>query len=170
LFMAMNKALGISGSSTNGGALDLATQAAIDVDQWMRNFALYRLIGIDDTYTSNYNHNLAFYTRPSDGKVLAFPQDLDWVFSPTNVPPTAPLQRGGTNLDRLINIPNNRHHYLGHMHDIVTTTFNPTYMNAWLQHYSDVVPEQDFTGSAFAGYIAARRTSVLSQLPISRRR
>ena len=159
--IAMNKAMGLSGSF-NGSTLDLATQQAIDVDQWMRSFAAYRLFGINDTYTSNLNHNLAFYTRPSDGKVLAMPQDMDFVFG---LGATVSLQRGGTNLDKLINIPNNRHYYLGHMHDIINTTFNTGYMDRWLQHYSDVVPEQNFTGGAYAGYIDARNVSVLSQLP-----
>ncbi|MEM7385495.1 MAG: lamin tail domain-containing protein, partial [Verrucomicrobiota bacterium] len=71
---------------------------AIDVDQWMRVFAFQSLIGVADTYNMGLAHNLVLYTRPSDGRVLAFPWDLDHGFYYT---PTAnPLGMGGTHLAR----------------------------------------------------------------------
>ena len=105
---------------------------AIDVDQWMRTFAFQSLIGVADTYNMGLAHNLVLYTRPSDGRVLAFPWDLDhgFYYKPT----VNSLGIGGTNLGRFINLPENKRLFYGHLDDLIKTSFNTAAMAPWISH------------------------------------
>ena len=135
--------------------------ARMDVDEWMRCAALYSLFGIGDCYMNGgFQHNLRIHV-PGDGwKVAALPWDMDFVFSASA--PSAPILAAG-NLLRVINsVPGARHAYYGHLNDLCQTVFNSAYLTPWLAHFGSVVG-QTFTGNA--GYIDARRASVLSQLP-----
>src|SRR2546422_7875679 len=58
--------------SLSGAALDAQTQQLMDVDEWMRAFAMKTLSGDVDTYNLGYPHNRIIYFRPEDGKALAF--------------------------------------------------------------------------------------------------
>ncbi|MDB4808557.1 lamin tail domain-containing protein [Verrucomicrobiales bacterium] len=109
---------------------------AIDVDQWMRTFAFQSLIGVADTYNMGNAHNLVLYTRPSDGRVLAFPWDLDHGFYYT--PTVSPLGSGGTNLGRFINLPENTRLFYGHLDDIIKTAYNTTDMAPWIAHLNEL--------------------------------
>lgn len=64
-YIAMAKAFSLSGT-----ALDQAVPKVIDVDQWMRYYALLTLFEIGDTYTLGNPHNIGFYARPSDCRTL----------------------------------------------------------------------------------------------------
>ena len=135
--------------------------ARMDVDEWMRCAAIYSLFGIGDCYmNAGLQHNLRIHV-PSNGlNVAALPWDMDFVYSAGSG--SGAILAGG-NLLRVINgVPGARHAYYGHLHDLCQTAFNSTYMTPWLAYYGSVVG-QSFTGNA--GYIDARRTSILSQLP-----
>lgn len=58
----LGRTLSMTGS-TVGGALDAASQAVMDVDEWMRVFAWESLSGINDTYNQGLPHNLQLYVR-----------------------------------------------------------------------------------------------------------
>ena len=134
--------------------------AHMDIDEWMRCAALYSLCGIGDTYmTGGFAHNLRIHV-PSDGRnVRALPWDMDFVF---NAAATSPAILAGYNLRRVIEIPANKRLYYGHLHDLCQQTFTSTYMRPWMEHYGAVVGQ---SMAAQAGYIDARRNSVLAQLP-----
>ncbi len=133
----------------------------MDVDQWMRCFALQRLCGIADTYMDNLNHNLAVYVPEGGGPTVSLPWDMDFVFYRGW---NSALWNTSFNLGRIIEYrPGCKRLYYGHLRDLVTHTFNTTYMNDWLAHYSSLLPGQDFTGRS--GYIQNRGQYALSQLP-----
>src|SRR5438046_8017161 len=111
--MSLAKACSLSGST-----LDSQSQRLMDVDEWMRAFAMKSLSGDVDTYSQGYPHNLIIYFRPEDGKVLAFLWDMD--FSWTQ-PVSAPLI-GTANITRIIMLPNNRRLYYAHLHALSSTT------------------------------------------------
>lgn len=144
--------------SLSGATLDLATQQLMDVDEWMRAFAMKSLSGDADTYSQGYPHNLIIYFRPDDGKALAFLWDAD--FSWTRAV-SAPLI-GSDNIGRIISLPNNRRLYYGHLNDLITTTFNTAYMAPWTAHYAALVG-QNYSG--VANYIGQRASYVRSQFP-----
>jgi hypothetical protein len=126
------------------------TAELLDIDQWLRAFAVQRLWGIGDSYSSNSQHNAQFYIRPSDGKALYFPWDMDFTAS-------SGATSGFTNnsdLQQFLNLPANVHHYYGHIHDIVTHSYNSAYMDQWVQHYSSLLPAEDLSG--FSSYLATR--------------
>jgi hypothetical protein len=131
----------------------------MDVDDWLRVFAYESLVGVSDAYfTGGNDHNFRMYLRPEDQKVLAMPWDWD---SSYNRSATANLV-GGANLANIVNLPNNLRAYYGHLYDIITTTFNTTYMGRWTAHYGQLA-NQDFT--SILNYIGTRANFVLGQMP-----
>ena len=117
-----------------GEALVRRLPEVADVDEWMRVFALTSLFGINDTYTQGNPHNLQFYVRPSDDRVLALPYDWDFFFSNDS---TAPLW-GNQNLGRIIGTPVFTRLFHGHLLDLMETSFNETYLRPWVTQYAAV--------------------------------
>ncbi|MES2467525.1 MAG: lamin tail domain-containing protein [Verrucomicrobiota bacterium] len=149
--IGMLEALGLSGTAFR----DTMDQR-VDVDQWLRAFAVQALFGMGDSYSSGSQHNLLLYFRPDDGKAMYFPWDMDFAFS--NGATSGVTDNG--DLGRLLAAsPAWERAYYGHLRDIITTTFNTTYMTPWAQHYSCFLPTEDLTG--YLSYINTRRTTVL---------
>jgi hypothetical protein len=144
--------------SLSGFALDSQSQQSMDVDEWMRAFAMKTLSGDGDTYSQGYPHNLIIYFRPEDGKALAFLWDMD--FSWTRAV-NAPLY-GSANIARIIALPNNRRLFYAHLNDLITTTFNTAYLSPWTVHYANLV-NQNYAG--VLNYIGQRASYARSQLP-----
>ncbi len=144
--------------SLTGPALQQAVAQVLDVDTWMRQFALTSLCGIGDTYSQGNPHNLNFYVRPSDNKVLSMPWDWDFDF---NLSASAPLW-GNKNIAKVISLPPNKRLFMGHMHDMINTTYNTEYMSYWITHYSQIA---GMNFGYVASYINVRSAHVLSLLP-----
>jgi hypothetical protein len=142
----------------NGAALDAATQQVMDVDQWMRSFAMMSLVGNDDLYTRSWNHNFRMYLRPEDNKMLALPWDLDRAF---RISTNASLW-GGTQLAKVINLPANRRLFHGHLYDMIGTVFNTDYISPWVSHFSNLTGQS--LGSDL-NWIGGRASNVLRMLP-----
>ncbi|MBI4328153.1 MAG: lamin tail domain-containing protein [Chloroflexi bacterium] len=149
------KAFGLTGA-----ALDAATQELMDVNEWLRLFAVLSLTGIGDVYTQGNPHNLWLYARPGDRRLVALPHDLDVSFAR---PPTAPLTGENGNLLKIINLPANQRLFYWHLRDLITAAWNTGYMARWTDHYDDFLPGQDFSG--ILSYIGRRADYVLNQLP-----
>jgi hypothetical protein len=154
-FIAALKAIG----QAAGDAFHRDTRDLLDIDAWLRSFAIQDLGGIGDSYSSGAQHNAMFYVRPSDGKVVYMPWDMDFTFT-----------RGATegitgngDLRKLRTDPGNDHAYLGHLHDIISTSFNSQYMDPWIDHYQQFVTRQNF--AQFKRYIEQRSARMLSVLP-----
>jgi hypothetical protein len=144
--------------SLSGPALQAQAQQLMDVDEWMRVFAMKSLSGDVDTYGYGYPHNLIIYFRPEDQKALAALWDMD--FSWTR--PVSASLYGGANIDRLISLPANLRLFYGHLHDLITTTFNTAYMGRWTTHYGSLVG-QNYSG--VLNYIGQRGNFARSRLP-----
>ncbi|NQU26149.1 MAG: lamin tail domain-containing protein, partial [Candidatus Nealsonbacteria bacterium] len=155
----LGKTFSLSGS-TNGGELDLQSQEVMDVDQWLRNFAFESLGGVNDTYNQGYPHNLQVFVRPEDDRVVVLPWDMDFAFHHST---SMSVFGTGSNFRKIINVPNNLHHYYGHLHDIIQTTYNTAYLADWVDHYAQFA--QRNVTSTILNYINARRAYVLGQLP-----
>jgi hypothetical protein len=121
---------------------EFAAQAStvLDVDQWLRAFAFGVMTGHGDNYLSDgAQHNLQMYVRPTDGRVLLFPHDLDAFFDPNR-----PLI-GNEDLRRLLRDPTNSHMYYGHVNDMIETAFNGEYMKRWTDYWKTLLPAQNFS-------------------------
>ncbi|MFT5524696.1 MAG: hypothetical protein ACI9HK_002658, partial [Pirellulaceae bacterium] len=149
----LNELFGLTGNAFLEQANDV-----LDVDQWLRTFAATALGGVNDSYFNNSNlHNARFYTRPEDGKVLVFPWDMDFAF---HISATAGITNS-PDLNRLLGSPHNYHMYLGHLDDIMNTSFNATYMQHWTDHFEDLL-NQGFP--SILSYIQTRESHVRSTI------
>jgi hypothetical protein len=156
--IAMTDALRASGNAV-GGELDLETQAAMDVDQWMRLFAFESLAGINDTFNQGLPHNLELYVRPSDQRVLALPWDMDFALHQDT---SMPIYGTGSRLSRVINIPTNRRLFQQHLWDIMQTSYREDYLEPWVRHLG--TRAQQNNTAAIMNYVAARRAFVIARL------
>lgn len=140
----------------------LDTNAMMDVNEWMRAFAMESLFGIGDNYASGAQHNLYIYRRPSDFRWVMFPYDMDFTF---NLGTTSGMMQNGdlsklTQLGTTPGYANNRA-FWAHVYDICQTSFSTTYLTPWAQHYTKFVDE-DLT--QFMTYVNDRRNYALSQV------
>ena len=143
-----------------GAVFDAATEATLDVDEWLRAYAASSLCGPgDNNGGDNAQHNLQLYTRPEDNKTLFMIWDTDFAF----VRPATESITVNTELNKFIANPANRRRYYEHLLDIITTTYNTAYMGYWTDHYDNFLPGQNF--SAILAYIGQRASFVMGQLP-----
>ena len=135
-------------------------ESVIDLDQWARTFAIQSLTGAADAYTQGgLHHNIAFYVRPGDQRVLALPWDWDFAFTQS---PTGPLIGLAGNAGQLFRVPQFRRLYHQHLLDVIETTFNNEYLDRWIDHYGSVA-RQNYR--PIKAYVAARGAHVLRRLP-----
>src|SRR5439155_24989465 len=127
----------------NGAQLDAQTRHVMDVDEWLRAWALVTLCGVGDSYTFGNNHNLLMYLRPSDQEMMAFPWDMDFSFTRGTGDPLV----GDQNLSKVINLTSNLRLFYGHILDIIGSTYNTNYIAYWATRYDDFCPGQDFSGA-----------------------
>jgi hypothetical protein len=161
--VALNQAFSLSGQ-----ALDAATGEIIDTDQWLRAFAAIRLLGNRDFYSQpkstgandSWRHNFWAYQRPSDGRFVLMPWDIDENFQ---VAFNDPSIFGTDNAAKFIQLPNNLHYYWGHFDDLINTTFNSQYMSTWASQYSTLLGGRNF--AADQGYIVNRANYIRSRMP-----
>ncbi len=147
--------------SLTGSAFLSAVSSVIDVDQWLRTFAAANLMGIGDTYLTGGNkHNVMFYQRPSDGKMLMLPYDWDVCFTGST---TAGLVLN-SDLSKLLASPDYQHAYYGHLQDIINTSANAAYLSSWSSHYGGLVGQ---SYSPDVTFVQNRANSVTSQLAIA---
>ncbi len=145
--------------SLSGAAFLAEAEARLDVDEWLRAFAASTLVGPGDNYATGAQHNLILYVRPSDGKLLYLPWDMDFAFVNGA---TSPLVQNG-DLNKLLQSPQNLRNFRGHLLDILDTSYNTAYMSYWTNHLDDFLPGQNF--NSILSYIGQRATYARSQLP-----
>jgi hypothetical protein len=152
----LNRAFALTGT-----AFTSEIEATLDVDQWMRTWALMGLYGNDDQYGRLFAHNWRLYARPTDDRLIALPWDLDRAF---NLAGTSALTPTAFAIQNLFAVPIYRRAFDSHVLDLVNTTFNSTYMNPWITHLGTVTGETaEFSG--LSGYIETRSNFALTQLP-----
>lgn len=150
-----------------GAAFNTQIVAQIDVNQWLRGVAVNALSGAGDSYGGDgAQHNVQFYVRPDDGRVLYLPHDVDAFFQVNR--PIVP----NADVTKLISVPVNARTYYGHVLDIIATTYNGTYMTRWANHFGRLLPGQDFAGHlAFliqrANLVTAEANAAIPNVPFA---
>jgi hypothetical protein len=155
--IAMNQAMSLTGS-----AFLNTIGSVIDVDQWLRTFAVANLAGVSDILATGGNqHNIVFYVRPDDGKVLMFPWDWDESFRLSNS--SNGLVIGGSTLPlaKLLASPAYTHAYYGHLWNLTETSYRSDYLTSWATHFGGLVG-QNF--SVDISYVTARRDKIRTLL------
>jgi hypothetical protein len=118
---------------------------------------MQNLFGIADIYGVDNPHNVAFYVRPDDGRVLALQNDWQFAFGLG----TSASIYGKQNVFKMLNLPVFRRVYQGQLLNLLDAVGDSAYLTRWAQHYSAVTAE-NYTGAP--GYIASRSASIRSQL------
>jgi hypothetical protein len=152
--IALNQALSLDGTDLRNALDEL-----IDVDQWMRTFAMMSLNGTDDIYSRIWEHNFRYYVRPTDQKIIVLQWDLDRSFqlgTGSSVTPTR------NNVIKLFAIPEYRRIFDGHLEDLAATTFNSTYSSPLASHLT-ILTGDNLNG--IPGYISGRAGTAASSLP-----
>lgn len=153
----INMAAAFSGPTGN---LYAASDAALDFESWTRTLALNSLTGLADTYNQHLSHNIQFLARPSDGKVMLLPWDMDHAFFfATNFN----IYGGDAHrVKDLIADPRVKRRMAGQLYDLCQTTFTNAYLDPWIDHYNTVA-EKSYNVN-FKNWVAARRAFVLAQI------
>ncbi len=125
--IALSKAFSLSGT-----ALETQTRQLMDLDEWLRAYAVITLCGVNDTYTFWLQHNVMFFFRPADHKAVYLMWDNDFSFSRS----ATDVIVGNQNLGKIINLPSNLRVLYAQMLDIMDTTYNTNYLAYWLAHYA----------------------------------
>ena len=141
--------------SQSGAAFEEGLDEVVDVDSWLRGMAYGVLSGAGDNAAANSQHNGMYYARP-DGRVLFLPHDMDFSFS-TNRSITA-----NNECAKLVGDPARLRLYLGHLQDIISTTYNQSYMSMWSSHFNTFDPTQGWSGDL--SHCVNRSNNVLSQI------
>ena len=141
--------------SKRGQDFQAELEEVVDVDRWLQGMAFALMSGAGDQYGANSQHNGMFYQRP-DGKFIFFPHDLDFAFNASR------SITENNDLRRIIENDAHRRTYLAHVHNLLTTTFNETYMSRWAGHFGELLPQQNFR--AHLNYIVSRARSAKSQV------
>lgn len=116
----------------------------IDVDLWLSSFAISVASGTVDNYGGDGSgHNAMLYVRPSDGRVLYFPHDLDF-FSGS---PNSPSIIHNDDLDKMIVVAGYERLYYGYLYYLLSSSYNYTYMSHWTDHFGQL------TGQDFESYL-----------------
>ncbi|MBN2474881.1 MAG: lamin tail domain-containing protein [Pirellulales bacterium] len=146
--------------SLSGTALDEATQAVMDLDVWMRHYAIQSFLGNWDTYGFSRHKNLRLYVRPEDNKVIPLPWDQDLANYTEN------LIYNGSNLSRIRDLPANLRRFYGNMWDLMDRSFNGDYMQRWSDHYSQLAGV-NYGGelNAIRNRVNSARSHILSAIP-----
>jgi hypothetical protein len=141
--------------STSGQTFEDRLNQVVDVDTWLRGMAYGVLSGAGDNAAAGDQHNGIYYARP-DGRVIFLPHDMDFSFSETR-----DIFTNGQ-CATLTNAPARRRLYLGHLHDIITTTYNNAYMSQWTTHLATLDPAQPWTSRL--SYVTNRSNYVLGRV------
>ncbi len=141
--------------SQGGAAFEDGLDEVVHVDNWLRGMAYAVLTGAGDNAAAGSQHNGLYYAD-TQGRVMFLPHDMDFSFD-TN---RSIYANGECN--RLTQDQRRRRIYLGHLHDIITTTYNNSYMSMWTSHFAALDPAQNW--STDLSYMTQRSNNVLSQI------
>jgi len=154
--MAYNLHFGKSGT-----AFELGLDELVDVDELLRGFAYAVISGAGDNVGVGSTHNGMYYVKP-DGRVTFLPHDMDFQWSATrSIFPNnevtkltaTPLNPGNAQRLRI---------YLGHLHDMISTSWNQSYMSTWSTHLNTLDPASYW--SSTLTHMEDRANNVLSQI------
>ncbi|MCF7674791.1 MAG: lamin tail domain-containing protein, partial [Akkermansiaceae bacterium] len=141
--------------SQSGRTFDQGLEDVVDVDGWLRGMAYAVLSGAGDNAGAGSAHNGMYYARP-DGRVMFLPHDMDFMFD------TSRSIFANSECAKLTADPARKRIYLGHLQDIISTTYNGRRMSTWTRHLATFDPGQNWAGHL--NYISSRSGNVLTQI------
>ena len=141
--------------SKSNSDFEAEVENVVHVDHWLRGMSYAVLSGAGDNAGAGSQHNGMYYAFPDD-RVMFLPHDMDFAFDANRSITANPECR------RLTQNESRKRIYYGHLHDIISTTYNNNYMSKWVNHLRTFDPRQNW--SNHLNYINNRSRNVLSQL------
>lgn len=135
--------------------------AAIDTNSWMATLAMNALTGLADTYNQGLAHNIMFYARPSDGRVMLLPWDQDHAFYHAT---SYNIFGGGTHrVAAVVALPQNRRLMCQHLLHLCNTGFRNDFLDPFVNALSNTAQRPGYAFN-FKQWITNRRAYVLNQM------
>jgi hypothetical protein len=155
--------------NTTGNAYTAAVESLVDVEEWMRIFAVEHIAGNWDSYGYNRGKNMFTY-KPENGKWIMMMWDIDFVLGAGGDGATTSMfNANDSTITRMYNHPPFRRAYYRAWQDavngpLVSSNIGPV-MDA---KYSALLANGVATSSPTAGkaFIASRRNYLLQQLAL----
>ncbi len=128
------------GQVQGSAAFKTQTEAALDVDTWLRAAAVPMMFMVTDNYLgAGATHNFILYFPPGQ-KGVAIPWDCDFL-SQTPANATAFSMVNGGNILKFTADGANKRRYWCHVLDILNRSFNDAFLTQWANHYSRFGPD-----------------------------
>lgn len=157
----------VDAANTTGAAYVEQMEKFLDVENWMRTFAVEHLVGNWDSYGNRNGQNMYAY-KPTHDTWKLFIWDLDIALGGISDPATSSLFAvSDTVIGRMYTTPAFRRVYWRAMRDAVNGPLNATVVNPMLDAKYAAFQANGISASSPAGiksYIASRRSSVIAQL------
>jgi len=138
----------------------------IDVDKWLRFFALNALLDNSETTLANgYGDDYYLYSGVEDPRFVLIQHDLDTIFG-RNGSATSSIFRSSPirAIDRFLKHPEFIGRYYYHLRDLIETTFSAEQLGPFLDNLlGDFVPANRI--EEMKNFVAARNRYVLSLIP-----
>jgi hypothetical protein len=154
-------------ANTTGAAYVEQMEKFLDVEQWMRTFAVEHLVGNWDSYGNRNGQNMYAY-KPQHDTWKLFIWDLDIALGGIGDGPTSSLFAvSDTVIGRMYNTPAFRRVYWRAMRDAVNGPLNATNVNPMLDTKYAAFQSNSIPATSPAGiksYINSRRNSVIALL------
>lgn len=113
----------------------------LDLDQWLQALAFGALSGTGDNYVGDGSgHNARFYVRPSDGRILLFPHDMDHNFYEYGNAVSS------NDAARLTRDPLLHRAYYQHLEALLRRVGTTASLGRWCDQLGRLLPDQDFEG------------------------
>ncbi len=133
-------------------------EAEIDVEEWIRWFAVTAVLGDWDTLLGPWSENHLEYQRPSDGRIVIFSNDMDCTW----ISPYLSIEEGtGAWIDprvqSFLRYPLFRRQYYREITDILDTEFLPDEVYPLIDDLCDKTGQTAWQTSKLKKYVSARR-------------
>lgn len=123
------------GQTAGTPAFKTQTEAALEVDTWLRSAAVPMMFMVTDNYLGNGStHNFILYFPPGQ-KGIAIPWDCDFL-NQTTANATSWSMTAGGNIAKFITDGANKRRYWCHVLDVLDRSFNDAFLTKWATHYA----------------------------------
>jgi hypothetical protein len=138
----------------------------VDVEEWLRFFAINALLDNSETSLANgYGDDYYLYSGVKDPRFVLIQHDLDTIFgrsgsTTSSIFRSSPIRA----IDRFLKNPEFIGRYYFHLKDLINTTFSAEQLGPFLQNLlGDFVPDSQIQD--MMNFVAARNRYVLSLIP-----
>lgn len=152
--------------TTSTGQFDAAVFDTIDVEEFLRVWAIRLHIDDWDTWGGNRGKNCYFYQSPSDALWRLVPWDLELTFGNVNAfslpsSPTQAISNHYTEVARMLNRPRIRRLYYGILQENIDTFFSSA-TNSPLRRYTDRLSGSGVGVGSSVSFVGSRSSLIRS--------